>query len=77
MTYDDLDLVPDNYGISIHMPHTWHDSLGNAFRAKGSVFQSTCHIRGMTLIAAATSDCFNISIHMPHTWHDRLRWVPE
>ena len=33
-------------------------------------FQSTCHIRGMTLSYAGLSFALAISIHMPHTWHD-------
>ena len=36
-------------------------------------FQSTCHIRGMTISALADQQSFYISIHMPHTWHDALR----
>ena len=34
--------------ISIHMPHTWHDSIRPAARSLRDLFQSTCHIRGMT-----------------------------
>ena len=33
-------------------------------------FQSTCHIRGMTIGVVRLSPVYNISIHMPHTWHD-------
>ena len=34
------------------------------------LFQSTCHIRGMTELRARSIGAFIISIHMPHTWHD-------
>ena len=35
--------------ISIHMPHTWHDTMYYNRCRQTSRFQSTCHIRGMTL----------------------------
>ena len=38
-----------------------------------SRFQSTCHIRGMTLAKTIEDYIRNISIHMPHTWHDALK----
>ena len=34
--------------ISIHMPHTWHDVTEKSSTVTGMLFQSTCHIRGMT-----------------------------
>ena len=36
--------------ISIHMPHTWHDTKIRVVTPHWVQFQSTCHIRGMTLI---------------------------
>ena len=56
-------------GISIHMPHTWHDTCCRTY-AQTVRFQSTCHIRGMTHRLLAPADKHLISIHMPHTWHD-------
>ena len=38
-------------------------------------FQSTCHIRGMTIIARIDKIRRRISIHMPHTWHDAICMV--
>ena len=35
--------------ISIHMPHTWHDLYIACNAAARRLFQSTCHIRGMTV----------------------------
>ena len=35
-----------------------------------NTFQSTCHIRGMTIAPEIGSMRLKISIHMPHTWHD-------
>ncbi len=40
-----------------------------------SRFQSTCHIRGMTLREARQIQDSRISIHMPHTWHDAICMV--
>ena len=40
--------------ISIHMPHTWHDRTRKAGNEENVVFQSTCHIRGMTQRKDAT-----------------------
>ena len=34
--------------ISIHMPHTWHDRKAVPVPPSVPIFQSTCHIRGMT-----------------------------
>ncbi len=34
------------------------------------IFQSTCHIRGMTFLLLGRCRASLISIHMPHTWHD-------
>ena len=56
--------------ISIHMPHTWHDGATRTYAATEAVFQSTCHIRGMTSLPGLRSYTTKISIHMPHTWHD-------
>ena len=42
--------------ISIHMPHTWHDTDGITSAALMLSFQSTCHIRGMTV------DSVNIAV---------------
>ena len=36
------------------------------------LFQSTCHIRGMTHQGRIGVAQRMISIHMPHTWHDML-----
>ena len=57
-------------GISIHMPHTWHDRSGHPQGVRQGGFQSTCHIRGMTPAVVPTLSYIVISIHMPHTWHD-------
>ena len=64
------DYVPRGEFISIHMPHTWHDALPVRLLLPDWLFQSTCHIRGMTLYCAVLTACCQISIHMPHTWHD-------
>ena len=56
--------------ISIHMPHTWHDVNTFAFYSAIRKFQSTCHIRGMTITEFFDHLGRVISIHMPHTWHD-------
>ena len=56
--------------ISIHMPHTWHDPAENHFPTGFLLFQSTCHIRGMTCCQRFGNQVKKISIHMPHTWHD-------
>ena len=56
--------------ISIHMPHTWHDTLSSFTTSMVSLFQSTCHIRGMTVWTLRIFADKHISIHMPHTWHD-------
>ena len=54
------------------MPHTWHD-FKSLFRfASVRLFQSTCHIRGMTREGYRDMTDGIISIHMPHTWHDRV-----
>ena len=37
---------------------------------KPLVFQSTCHMRGMTYYSLTHSLASYISIHMPHAWHD-------
>ena len=52
------------------MPHTWHDVIIYCLFPFGILFQSTCHIRGMTLVLGLQSASSSISIHMPHTWHD-------
>ena len=50
-TWHDLPplLQPDGPFISIHMPHTWHDTMYTGSSNSTFPFQSTCHIRGMTL----------------------------
>ena len=58
--------------ISIHMPHTWHDVFARYISA-AALFQSTCHIRGMTIEKYDLALACIISIHMPHTWHDVQR----
>ena len=57
-------------GISIHMPHTWHDTVEKLTNKTTDPFQSTCHIRGMTFDHIDWERDGRISIHMPHTWHD-------
>ena len=52
------------------MPHTWHDVLHYHVNQPPHLFQSTCHIRGMTRWAFSSVHAQGISIHMPHTWHD-------
>ena len=47
MTIDDA-FVSVKHLISIHMPHTWHDLRRTTVDGSPCVFQSTCHIRGMT-----------------------------
>ena len=56
--------------ISIHMPHTWHDTDTRCRSCTRKTFQSTCHIRGMTIRCRVLRAGKIISIHMPHTWHD-------
>ena len=58
--------------ISIHMPHTWHDRIMQNVTFVPFGFQSTCHIRGMTVFMHSQMQMRTISIHMPHTWHDLL-----
>ena len=65
-----VDLDERQVGISIHMPHTWHDPIAAVLTAKATIFQSTCHIRGMTVGQCCFLLLRFISIHMPHTWHD-------
>ena len=67
--------VNGRLAISIHMPHTWHDVLNEIPDFGEQLFQSTCHIRGMTKYGKDVSDEDEISIHMPHTWHDRIFWA--
>ena len=62
--------------ISIHMPHTWHDYAAWADAVR-KIFQSTCHIRGMTHDEKHPDDVATISIHMPHTWHDHTSFRPR
>ena len=62
--------------ISIHMPHTWHDTVIAAAVVVRAKFQSTCHIRGMTIPHLLSAVLLRISIHMPHTWHDRMEPSP-
>ena len=50
--------------ISIHMPHTWHDVAEILYPTARSAFQSTCHIRGMTVDFAAF--CQRQSDFNPH-----------
>ena len=45
--------------ISIHMPHTWHDTTHWLTGIQGDAFQSTCHIRGMTLVVVETDKVIN------------------
>ncbi len=70
MTLDHLVVADSAAGISIHMPHTWHDGRSSRKRSTSCSFQSTCHIRGMTAQRVILEKCTFISIHMPHTWHD-------
>ena len=58
------------FHISIHMPHTWHDVFAAQRLIVRMIFQSTCHIRGMTAQEVLDRVQMEISIHMPHTWHD-------
>ena len=72
------DVKPDvKPGISIHMPHTWHDPRPLRSRPVSPIFQSTCHIRGMTPDDSHRFTKGAISIHMPHTWHDEAGRVVE
>ena len=52
------------------MPHTWHDMSRIGILSRSRIFQSTCHIRGMTHLLGHICVQLVISIHMPHTWHD-------
>ena len=53
-------------GISIHMPHTWHDLSIPPNTSSMILFQSTCHIRGMTRTAfsCASSKQFQSTCHI-------------
>ena len=46
--------LEDAVRISIHMPHTWHDASSTKSARSTKSFQSTCHIRGMTIRTSAT-----------------------
>ena len=50
------------HNISIHMPHTCHDNTVGLSYGIYALFQSTCHIRGMTFMghkSIATTTHFN------------------
>ena len=66
-------LLHIRHRISIHMPHTWHDVPATLVDILEISFQSTCHIRGMTVAGGRYARKLTISIHMPHTWHDAVR----
>ena len=58
-----------NVGISIHMPHTWHDEepVYMVYHWYISIHMPhTWHDLFLRLPLGKPS----ISIHMPHTWHD-------
>ena len=59
------------------MPHTWHDMSRIGILSRSRIFQSTCHIRGMTHLLGHICVQLVISIHMPHTWHDDVIGRPN
>ena len=70
-----LKLMADAFqtGISIHMPHTWHDKTQMVqvweFIYISIHMPHTWHDDWKT----SNPEDGNISIHMPHTWHDPKR----
>ena len=57
--------------ISIHAPRTGSDTISDAPRGGGSIFQSTLPARGATSIIDGVTGSIDISIHAPRTGSDR------
>ena len=56
--------------ISIHVPRTGHDNALFEKINKELEFQSTCPVRGTTLLCQVLRHNVRISIHVPRTGHD-------
>ena len=60
----------ENLNISIHMPHTWHDSAKRAPVQQRTISIHMPHTWHDLCLDDAHEKAVRISIHMPHTWHD-------
>ena len=61
-------------GISIHAPRTGSDTISDAPRGGGSIFQSTLPARGATVLPETQRAASRvISIHAPRTGSDTIR----